>query len=310
MKRVNLGRTGLKATVMGLGCGGPSRLGQRTGRTEAESVQIIEEALNLGINLVDTAEGYGTEPIIGRAIEGWDRRSVILSTKKSTRKPMSPEDVKDSLDSSLKALGTDYIDIYSLHAVAPDSYDHLYHQVVPLLQDLRDEGTIRFIGITEFFNRDNRHFMLRKALQDDVWDVVMVGFNILNQTARENVLNEATERGKGTLVMFAVRKALSRAERLQEVVRNLIAQGKLDSAEIDERNPLGFLIHEGGAVSLTDAAYRFCRDEPGTDVILSGTGSIDHLRENVESFCRPPLPKDDTQKLRHLFRRVHSVTGE
>lgn len=79
-----LGRTGIKVSVMGVGCGGPSRVGQRAGRTEAESVAIIQRALDSGVNFIDTSERYGTEAIVGKAIKGIDRSSVVLSTKKGT----------------------------------------------------------------------------------------------------------------------------------------------------------------------------------------------------------------------------------
>ena len=63
------------------------------------------------------------------------------------------------------------------------------------------------------------------------------------------------------------------------------------------------------ATSIPDAAYRFCRDEPGTHVILSGTGNPAHLRANLASFERPPLPEADRRRLEQIFRRVDSVAG-
>ncbi|MFX1597175.1 MAG: aldo/keto reductase, partial [Promethearchaeota archaeon] len=92
----------------------------------------------------------------------------------------------------------------------------------------------------------------------------------------------------GVLIMFAVRLALSRPERLNQVIAELIDRKQVDPSDIDENDPLGFLVHEGGAVSLPDAAYRFCRYEPGTHVTLSGTGNSNHLKANIESFYRLP----------------------
>jgi aryl-alcohol dehydrogenase-like predicted oxidoreductase len=274
-------------------------------------VAVIREALNSGVNLVDTAESYGTESIVGDALQGIDRASVVISTKKSAWAEVAPEEVGKSLDASLQRLGTDYVDIYSLHAVPPERYDHLLLQIAPILENLRDEGKIRFIGITELFlkGRDPGHEMLQRALEDEVWDVVMVGHNIINQSARERVLTRTASKGVGTLIMYAVRKALSNPERLREVVGELIETAQIDPGMIDQDDPLGFLVHEGGAVSLPDAAYRFCRDEPGADVILSGTGSLAHLRENLRSFARPPLPAEDVRAIRLAFGQVDSVTG-
>src|SRR5882672_2608160 len=81
MHYTTLGRTGLKVSVAGLGCGGNSRIGQGAGLSTAQSVALVREALDLGVNLIDTAEGYGTEEIVGEAIKGRPRDSVIVSTK-------------------------------------------------------------------------------------------------------------------------------------------------------------------------------------------------------------------------------------
>jgi aryl-alcohol dehydrogenase-like predicted oxidoreductase len=301
----------LRVSVMGLGCGGPSRVGQRAGKSEAEQVAIIRQALDVGVNFIDTAEAYRTEEVVGRAIEGLDRDAVVLSTKKSIwGGALTPDDVRKSLEASLKRLGTDYVDVYHLHGVLRENYEYLLKEIVPALQDLRQQGKLRFIGITEQGNRDPGHEMLQRALQDDVWDVTMVMFNILNQSARERVLAKTQEKGIGALVMFAVRLALSRPERLREVIGELIENGQLDPDEIDVQDPLAFVTGEGGAASVPDAAYRFCRDEPGTDVILVGTGNPEHLRENIASFARPPLPEETVRKLKHIFRRVDSVSGQ
>jgi L-galactose dehydrogenase len=61
---------------------------------------------------------------------------------------------------------------------------------------------------------------------------------------------------------------------------------------------------------LPDAAYRFCRDEPGVHVVLSGTGNPEHLAANIASFNRPPLPEAAVQRLKHIFRNVVSTTGQ
>ena len=184
MEYTTLGRTGLKVSVMGLGCGGFSRIGQATGKTEEESIAIVKHGLNSGINFIDTAEIYQTEKIVGKAIEGFNREDLVLSTKKSTWGNIKTNKVIKSFEKSLKNLGTDYIDIYHLHGVILKDYDYLYSEVVPILLEIRDQGKIRFLGITERFNPDPHHGMLQRALQDDIWDVMMVGFNILNQSAR------------------------------------------------------------------------------------------------------------------------------
>ena len=310
-----LGRTGLAVTVMGVGCGGPSRAGQSTGKSEAESVAVVRTALDAGINFIDTAEAYRTEAIAGQAIRGLDRSKLVISTKKSGGRNITPAGLRQSLEDSLQRLGTDYVDIYHLHGVMLEDYPYLAAEIVPELLKLRDVGKLRFLGITERWNADTRHLMLQRALQDDVWDVMMVGFNLLNQSARELVFRHTIEKDIGILVMFAVRRALSRPEKLAEVLDELIAAGQLDPVDLDVADQdlahaLDFLVHDGGAVSIPDAAYRFSRDEPGTHVILSGTGNPAHLTDNIESFYRPPLPDADRRRLEHIFRNVDSVTGQ
>jgi aryl-alcohol dehydrogenase-like predicted oxidoreductase len=139
---------------------------------------------------------------------------------------------------------------------------------------------------------------------------MMVGFNLLNQSARDRVFTRTIEKNIGVQIMFAVRLALSRQERLKAAVEELIEKGQVDAKDFDIENPLGFLIHDGGAFSVVDAAYRFCRDEPGTHVILSGTGNPDHMKSNIASFDRPPLPIGDSNRLKRIFKRVDSITGQ
>ena len=310
MEYTTLGRTGLKVSVMGLGCGGFSRIGQATGKTEEESIAIVRYGLNSGINFIDTAEFYRTEKIVGKGIEGFNRENIILSTKKSAWGKIKPDKVIKSLERSLKNLGTDYIDIYHLHGVILEDYDYLFSEVVPTLLEMRDQGKIRFLGITERFNPDPDHSMLQQALQDDVWDVMMVGFNILNQSARDRIFLPAIEKKIGILIMFAVRLALSRPKHLKKCIKELIENKQITPSMIDKEDPLGFLIHDNGAESIVEAAYRFCRYEPGTHVILSGTGSLVHLKENIKAMQKPPLPENDVIKLKEIFKNVDSITGQ
>ncbi|MCY3779709.1 MAG: aldo/keto reductase [Chloroflexi bacterium] len=307
-----LGRTGLHASVMGIGAGGPSRLGQRDSiRTEAESIDLVLQGLDAGINFIDTAEGYRTEEIVGAAIARRDRGRIIISTKKSLgRENISRAALQNGLHESLRRLRTDYIDVYHLHGLRSEQYDYYYDEMAPLLLDLKRQGLIRCIGVTENWTDDLEHKMLQRALEDDVWDVIMVGFNLLNQGARETVLRVASEKNIGVLIMFALRRALSRPERLRQILRTLSERGEISPDEVDIEDPLGFLLADGSAVSIQDAAYRFCRAEAGAHVILSGTGDPRHLADNLESFARPPLPPEHIKRLKQIFRDVTSETGQ
>src|SRR5215468_11598512 len=93
MEYTILGWSGLKVSIAGLGCGGASRLGQAAGKSEQESIAIVRLALDLGINLFDTAEAYGTETIVGKALAGVPRDQVIISTKKQPPSSSHPDPV-------------------------------------------------------------------------------------------------------------------------------------------------------------------------------------------------------------------------
>jgi aryl-alcohol dehydrogenase-like predicted oxidoreductase len=310
MQYTTLGRTELKVSVAGLGCGGFSRLGLNTGGTESSAIAIIHAALDHGVNLLDTAAPYGTEGVVGKAIRSVPRERVVIATKASVlrdgeRHP--PERVIASLDNSLRELGVDCIDLFQLHVVPPSGYDYVRDVIAPALLKEKEKGKFRFLGITERAATDFEHQMLVRAIPDGLWDVVMVAFHMMNQNTREVVFPLTLEHRVGTLLMFAVRNIFARRERVAEAITELAAEGKVQRSLTDDPDPLGFLIHPGGASSMTDAAYRFVRHEPGVDVVLFGTGDQAHLRANIESILRPPLPPADRDRLKELFSHLRGV---
>ena len=110
-----LGRTGLRVSVMGLGGGGHSRLGQSYGNTEEQSVAVVRRALDLGVTFFDSAEAYGTEGILGKGLAGARREEIVISTKKSTwhdgEGPLPASELARGLEASLRRLQTDYVDV-------------------------------------------------------------------------------------------------------------------------------------------------------------------------------------------------------
>ena len=309
MQYTVLGRTGLKVSVAGLGCGGNSRIG--LGKLpEAQSVALVREAIDRGVNFIDTAENYETEPIVGKAIKGLPRDSVVISTKSllgSESGKKSGADMVASLDGSLRKLGTDYVDIFHLHGLSPSAYDRAMSEVVPALLREKEKGKFRHLAVSETGPRDPEHKMLERAVDEPAFEVVMLAFHMMNQNARSPVLKKAMANRVGTLCMFAVRNIFSRPGLLQETIAALSAEGKLPKDLAREKDPLGFLVHEGGAESIIDAAYRFARHEPGINVVLFGTSSVEHMRSNVASILRPPLPPSDVQRLADMFGHLIGV---
>jgi aryl-alcohol dehydrogenase-like predicted oxidoreductase len=312
VEHTTLGRSGLRVSVAGLGCGGHSRLGTATGKSEQESVAVVRQALDLGISLVDTAEAYGTEAIVGKALQDVRRDQVVIATKKLLPPPDHPDpagELRHGLEQSLRRLGTDYVDIYFLHGVRPGQYRFAHDVLVPVLIKMREQGKLRFIGITEAFSRDSGHDMLQQAVQADCWDVMMVGFNVLNQSARSRVFPHTQAKNIGVLGMFAVRTALSQPPRLKALLAELKDSGQVAAEVCDAADPLGFLTQGGKAASLPEAAYRYCRYEPGIDVVLTGTGNVEHLKANVAALLKPPLVEGNVRRIADLFGRVDSVSG-
>ena len=310
MDYVDLGRTGLKVSVAGLGCGGNSKLGLGRGKSEVDAVKVVRAAFDMGVNFFDTAAVYGTEGVVGLAAKEIGRERMVISTKSLIRSGgelITPEQLADNLDTSLRNLRTDVADVYNLHAVAPADYDYARRELAPVLVQAKAAGKIRHIAITETSPRDPDQKMLQVALKDPVWEVAMLAFHMMHQGARENVFPLSRATGVGTMLMFVVRNIFSQPDVLRDNIKALAAKGEVPAELTLDAEPLGFLVHEAGAESILDAAYRYARHEPGADVVLFGTSDVVHLKDNIASILRPPLPEADRERLRELFGRLSGV---
>jgi len=309
MKKVTLGRTGLVTTAAGLGCGGFSRLGiNKYGEDHAAA--IVRKAYESGIRFFDTATSYGTETAVGKGLEGFTRTDYVLSTKF----PMFSDDWRinykqkfaETLDASLYALKTDYIDIYNIHAVLPEKYADVRDLLYPELEKARDAGKIRYPGITECLIEDPSHEMLKEAVKDDLFDVIMVGYNMLNPSAAKTIFPETIKNNNGILCMFAVRNALTDPVLAKKEIQKILDHGQgapdLEATE----NTLRFLTDPDitgnpPASTIMDAAYRFCMHTEGIHVVLTGTGNETHLKTNLHSLESNALPAKIIEKLEYLF---------
>ncbi len=311
MEYTQLGATGLRVSVAGLGCGGNSRLGLGSGATKAQAIRLVRSAIDEGVNFLDTAEAYGTEGVVGEAVNAAGRTEVIVSTKARIRlgkRLLTAKEVVEALEGSLASLRTDYVDLFSVHAVTPDIYSHAKEEVLPALLRQRTAGKIRHIGITESSPRDPMQSMLHHAVSDEAaWEVMMLAYSMINQGAGMTLLPQMREKGIGSLLMFVVRNIFSQPQLLGRTLSELASAGEVPAEAAASDRPLDFLVHEGGAVSLTDAAYRFARHQSGGDVVLFGTGDEAHLKENIRSILRPALPEKDVARINGYFGALSGV---
>ena len=317
MRQVTLGRTGLVTTVAGLGCGGFSRLGLKK-FGEAHAAGIVRRAYDSGVRFFDTATNYGTEPAVGLGLEGYARDSYVLSTKLPMRdgwRENYKEHFTKTLDASLAALKTDYIDIYNFHGVSPKDYPDVKELLVPEMLKAQAAGKIRFLGITEAFGGDNTHKMLDAALDDDIFDVVMVGYNLLNPSAAKTIFPRTVKQNVGVQCMFAVRHALHDPEQMVIDIQKILDNGQGGPGLEATKSALDFLTQPGptgaaAAKSIMDAAYRFCAHAAGIHVVLTGTSSEAHLADNLGSINAGPLPGEVLEKLEILFGNSSCVSGQ
>jgi aryl-alcohol dehydrogenase-like predicted oxidoreductase len=315
MEYTTLGRTGLRVSVAGLGCGGGSRLGLARGNTAAEAVNIVRQAVDLGVNLIDTAQTYGTESVVGEALQGLRRDSLVVSTKHllwGKEGLYSPEHIVAGLDNSLRLLRTDYIDVFFLHALTlrhenEPLYTHAVERIIPTLLREQEKGKFRFLGATGAPNLEPHHDAIARAIDDDVIDVAMIAFSLFNQNSRELVFPKALAHDVGTMLMFVVRNIFADNTHLRFTIQKLAREGRVPGYLAEKSDPLDFLIHAGGAGNHLDAAYRYARHEPGADVVLFGSGNAEHIRRNVASINAPPLPDTDRLKMRELFGHLVGV---
>ena len=314
MEYRRLGRTDLQVSVVGLGTGGPSLMGQRTHGSVADAKRVVRRALDLGVTFFDTAYGYrDSELWLAGALEGVPRDDYVLATKYryadfETGEMPTPDELRVAIDQRLARLGVDTIDLLQIHGLMPDEYDAVIEAHLPVLREAQAAGKFRFLGVTERFFDDPRHETLQRALEDDHFDTMMVGYNLLSQSAERVVIPQAAAKDVGVIIMAAVRVAMSRPQRLCEVVADLKARGLLAADALDDDDPLGWLVHDH-VTSIPSAAYKFVLGPPGVSTVLSGTSNADHLAANVEALLGPPLPAADRARLVRALGHLEEALG-
>ena len=191
LEKRRLGKTDLEVTVFGFGC---IKFPHISGEQAAAA---LDHAIDLGVNFVDTARGYGdSEAKIGPVLKR-RREEVYIATKTPTRDAKGA--MKD-LETSLKNLKTDYLDLWQAHWVC---YESVYDEVVggggalEALQKAKEQGKVRHIGIT--MHRD--HKAILRAIADDVWETIMLAWNPLDEEGTGPIIPMAAERDLGVIIM-------------------------------------------------------------------------------------------------------------
>ena len=303
MEYRRLGRTGLDVSLVGLGTGGPSQLGQTRGTSRDVVRAFVRRALDLGINYFDTAPVYhDSEALLAHALDGVPRDETVIATKypsvvdvHADAPPLAPPSViRPSVERSLRRLRRDALDILLIHALRPELYDECRERQVPELLRLKDDGLARFVGISGW------PVMVGRAVADGWPDVVMPNYNLLTHAAERHVFPMSRVHDVGVVAMTPVRRAMADSAHLREVVQRMKAAGVVPTASVPDAEPLDWLIH-GDVGSVIEAAYRFAAAPREVACVLTGTADAAHLEANVAAVGRGQLPAADVKRLRRAF---------
>ncbi len=307
MEYRTLGKTGLKVSLAAFGTGGPSQFGQHKGLEQHQQTALIRRCIDLGVNLFDTHEGYGSsEQILGVALRGVARDSYYLVTKWAYhRNGGAGQDaaaLQESVERSLARLNTDFIDVMMIHGILAAEYESVVQRFMPTIERLRAQGKIRFNGFSTRYIADPAQEVLPVALRShpNLWDVVMLKYGILNQIAAKKALPLAAAHNIGVMNMASVRIKLPVPHLLEQLIAEWKDKGYIPNDSLPMHNPLGWLVR-GDVDSVVSAAYKFAADHPAIHSVITGTSSIAHLDANIAALEKPRLPKEDSARLINLF---------
>lgn len=188
MDKRQLGKSGPSVSVIAFGAwpigGGLGTVPERQG------IAAVKMALELGMTFIDTAEGYQTsETVVGKAIKG--RRDEVFLATKLSGDDHSDEHMESAIDNSLRALGTDYIDLYQLHSPSP--HWHIARTMEGLLR-LRNAGKIRYIGVSNFSPKQTQEAMQYAAIHSS-----QPRYNLMWRDLEDDVLPFCLKNGIGVI---------------------------------------------------------------------------------------------------------------
>ena len=302
-----LGKSDIPVSIASYGGGGPSQFGKAAGLTASQRRDLIARALDLGINMFDTAANYGdSEEQLGQALNGVPRDSFLIATKWTWKTPDGNLPHTDSLiasiERSMRRFNTDVIDIMQIHGIRPENYLEITERFAPTLQKLKEQGRVRLIGFSEMMTDDPKHTVPQTALEQhpDIWDAIMLKYGILNQYAAKYVLPLAQKHGVAILNMAPVRFTLTRQHEYAQLLDQWRTEGEIDVDHPKLRDGLDWLITDD-VPTIIAAGYKFAADHPAISTVITGTSNIKHLEENIAAFQNPKLPHEHTTTLKTLL---------
>jgi aryl-alcohol dehydrogenase-like predicted oxidoreductase len=283
LPRRSLGQTGLTAAALGFGC---SAWWAKAAFPEKRALALVEQAIEGGVQLFDTAPIYGGglgERRLGAALRArGGAAGLVICTKAGTHvgeggrvfRDVSPQAVRSSVERSLDRLGVEQIG--GLHLHGPNAGE-LSEPLLETLADLKAEGLVRFVGINSFDPA-----LIRHALSMPVFDSFMVEFNVLRK-ASAALVDEIAAAGRAAIVGSPIAQALFRsagvptsAKRAWELGRALIRH----RAELRAARAYGFL-NRLPDMTGPQAALAWVLARPSVACAVFATTSSEHLRQNL-----------------------------
>lgn len=311
MEHRTLGKTGLSVSTVGMGCwqiGGQVPRGGWTGVTDEESIATIHHCLDVGINLLDSAEGYGdghSEVLVGKALKG-RREKYIVATKVVPLEEESTEEearkrITEGCEDSLERLQTDYIDVYQLHRIPHES---TMGAVMDSLGRLKAQGKVRFIGVST-----NDVDAVKSLMAHGEISVLQVGYNILNREG-EDALKLAKTENLGTLIRVPLASGVLSGKYFGTVPALDEGDRRVDrftSEEAIEKfrklSDLLFLT-EGERRTMVQAALRFILDTEGVTSVIPGAKNRQQLEGNAGTMDVPPITPEERAKTIEIADQV------
>ena len=295
-----LGRTGLDVTVLGYGA---MSLDDRFGRIiePAEANEVLNAVLDAGINFIDTSPDYGpSEEMIGQSIAN-RRDEYFLATKCGCPVAVEQghvytrENIEAAVEQSLRRMRTDYLDLVQFHG-SPSREALEEHDAIGVLRDLKQQGKVRFIGMSSTLPN------LADHIEMDVFDEFQIPYSAV-QREHEDLISAAARAGAGTVIRGGVARGAPSREKHWDV-RRLPEVPPERPREIWEGADLDDLLDGASPMEFT---LRFTLSHPDLHTTIVGTASTEHLRQNLESARKGPLPEDVYQEAR---RRLEAASAK